>query len=106
MSEYGVLIFLKNHAIVMTTNPPGLYRKARSTMAGIFFRGWLMRDYNKAPITYAEQVSLLQSRGLTITNTSEAVKFLKQVNYTGSALTAYPFKIHAMSLFPVQPLKE
>jgi abortive infection bacteriophage resistance protein len=51
-----------------------------------------MKDYTKAPITYDEQVALLQSRRLTVTNPSEAVKFLKQVNYYRFSAYCIPFQ--------------
>ncbi|MCX6011900.1 MAG: Abi family protein [Chloroflexi bacterium] len=51
-----------------------------------------MQDYTKTPLTYTEQVALLQSRGLTITDTIEAAKFFKQVNYYRFSAYCIPFQ--------------
>lgn len=40
-----------------------------------------MEQYNKPPITYTQQVELLESRGLIVVDKIEAERFLSQVNY-------------------------
>ena len=52
----------------------------------------MMQDYSKVPLTYAEQISLLQSRGLIIADTATAGKFLEQVNYYRFSAYCVPFQ--------------
>jgi abortive infection bacteriophage resistance protein len=49
-------------------------------------------EYSKQPLTYTQQADLLHSRGLTINNSKEAVKFLKQVNYYRFSAYCIPFQ--------------
>jgi abortive infection bacteriophage resistance protein len=49
-------------------------------------------DYTKPPLTYAQQVALLQSRGLVINNSNDAIKFLQQVNYYRFSAYCIPFQ--------------
>ncbi len=49
-------------------------------------------DYTKPPLTYAQQVVLLQSRGLTVNSTNDAIKFLQQVNYYRFSAYCIPFQ--------------
>ena len=51
-----------------------------------------MEDYKKTPLTYAQQVALLQSRGLVINNSNDAIKFLQQVNYYRFSAYCIPFQ--------------
>ncbi|MDD4873985.1 MAG: Abi family protein [Dehalococcoidales bacterium] len=51
-----------------------------------------MEDYNKAPFTYEQQLSLLKSRGLKIDNPDNALIFLKQVNYYRITAYCIPFQ--------------
>jgi abortive infection bacteriophage resistance protein len=51
-----------------------------------------MTEYTKAPFTYQQQLELLESRGLTIGDSQEAVKFLKQVNYYRFSAYCVPFQ--------------
>src|SRR4030042_2142209 len=49
-------------------------------------------EYTKSPLTYKQQVELLQNRGLIIENPVEAEKFLKQVNYYRFSAYCFPFQ--------------
>ncbi len=49
-------------------------------------------DYTKPPFTYTQQVALLQSRGLLVNNTNDAIKFLQQVNYYRFSAYCIPFQ--------------
>jgi len=51
-----------------------------------------MTEYTKAPFTYQQQLELLESRGLTISNSQEAAKLLKQVNYYRFSAYCVPFQ--------------
>jgi abortive infection bacteriophage resistance protein len=51
-----------------------------------------MEDYKKPPLTYAQQVALLQSRGLTVKSVGDALKFLRQVNYYRFSAYCIPFQ--------------
>ena len=48
--------------------------------------------YTKPPLTYAQQVALLQSRGLTVKATDDAIKFLQYVNYYRFSAYCIPFQ--------------
>jgi abortive infection bacteriophage resistance protein len=48
--------------------------------------------YIKPPLTYAQQVALLQSRGLIVKCTDNATKFLQQVNYYRFSAYCIPFQ--------------
>ncbi len=52
----------------------------------------MMVDYTKPPLTYSQQVSLLQSRGLIISDIAAAVKFFQQVNYYRFSAYCLPFQ--------------
>jgi abortive infection bacteriophage resistance protein len=75
----------------MITDPPRLYRKARATR-WVFFFGGKMQKYNKAPTTYADQVAILQKRGLIVGSPDVAVKFFQQVNYYRFSAYCIPFQ--------------
>jgi abortive infection bacteriophage resistance protein len=49
-------------------------------------------DYTKPPLTYAQQVARLQSRGLVINKANDAIKFLQQVNYYRFSAYCIPFQ--------------
>lgn len=49
-------------------------------------------DYTKPPLTYAQQVALLQSRGLLINNANDAIKFLQQINHYRFSAYCIPFQ--------------
>ena len=49
-------------------------------------------DYTKPPLTYDQQVARLQSRGLVINNSNDAIKFLRQVNYYRFSAYCIPFQ--------------
>lgn len=51
-----------------------------------------MEDYKKPPLTYAQQLALLQSRGLTVKSVGDALKFLQQVNYYRFSAYCMPFQ--------------
>lgn len=51
-----------------------------------------MQEYSKAPLTYAQQVDLLQTRGLTVVSTDDAIRFLQQVNYYRFSAYCIPFQ--------------
>ena len=51
-----------------------------------------MAQYNKPPLTHAQQVALLESRGLVITNKPKAEQFLSQVNYYRFSAYCLPFE--------------
>lgn len=59
-----------------------------------------MEDYKKSPLTYAQQVALLQSRGLVINNSNDASKFLQQVNYYRLSAYCIPFQNPRDIFFP------
>jgi len=48
--------------------------------------------YSKPPLTYTDQVKLLQSRGLIIDNSQEAEQFLAKVNYYRFSAYCLPFE--------------
>jgi abortive infection bacteriophage resistance protein len=52
-----------------------------------------MTQYNKPPLTHSQQVSLLASRGLVITDQSKAEQFLSQVNYYRFSAYCLPFEV-------------
>jgi len=49
-------------------------------------------EYTKPPLTYTQQVELLQSRGLVINSQADAERFLKQVNYYRFSAYCIPFQ--------------
>jgi abortive infection bacteriophage resistance protein len=51
-----------------------------------------MENYNKVPFTYTQHLDLLKSRGLIISDTVNAQKFLKQVNYYRFTAYCIPFQ--------------
>jgi len=69
-------------------------------MAGLLFVGKMTVDYTKPPLTYAQQVALLQSRGLVINNIGEAVKFFQQVNYYRFSVYCIPFQTTRDVFYP------
>jgi abortive infection bacteriophage resistance protein len=65
--------------------PPATHKN--STLRGVSFSHskdvviWIKTGYQKPPITFAEQVHRLESRGLVIQNAADAEAFLTCVNY-------------------------
>ena len=51
-----------------------------------------MEPYTKPPLSYADQVSRLQQRGLTVSSTDDAIKFLQHVNYYRFSAYGIPFQ--------------
>lgn len=51
-----------------------------------------MQPYSKPPLTFAQQVALLQSRGLTIADTAAAESYLSQINYYRFSAYCPPFE--------------
>lgn len=51
-----------------------------------------MQDYTKPPLTYTEQATLLQSRGLIINSLTDVENFLKQVNFYRFGSYCVPFQ--------------
>lgn len=51
-----------------------------------------MQDYTKPPLTYTEQATLLQSRGLIINSPTDAENFLRQVNFYRFGAYCIPFQ--------------
>lgn len=51
-----------------------------------------MVEYNKPPLTYEEQISLLKSRGLIIADENQAKKRLSNINYYRLSAYMYPYK--------------
>src|SRR3989338_3078771 len=56
-------------------------------------KGGVMAQYSKPSLTYTQQVVLLESRGLLITDKSKAEKFLSQVNYYRFSAYCLPFEV-------------
>lgn len=52
----------------------------------------MMEPYTKPPLHYAEQVSLLQQRGLTVNSIDDAIRFLQHVNYYRFSAYCIPFQ--------------
>jgi abortive infection bacteriophage resistance protein len=52
-----------------------------------------MAQYNKPPLTHAQQIALLAGRGLVITDQLKAERFLSQVNYYRFSAYCLPFEI-------------
>ncbi len=52
-----------------------------------------MTQYSKPPLTYAQQVALLESRGLLVTDKIKAENFLSQVNYYRFSAYCLPFEV-------------
>ena len=48
--------------------------------------------YNKPPLTYAQQVALLQSRGLTVPDTAKAEGYLSRISYYRFSAYFLPFQ--------------
>ena len=64
--------------ILQRQNPPRLF--AMRTRAGLFYYIDLM-TYTKLPISIAEQIALLKSRGLTFADEPNASKRLEHISY-------------------------
>jgi abortive infection bacteriophage resistance protein len=52
----------------------------------------MMEPYTKPPLNYADQVSLLQQRGLTVNSVDAAIRFLQHVNYYRFSAYCIPFQ--------------
>jgi abortive infection bacteriophage resistance protein len=61
-------------------------------MAGFLFGSKMAVDYTKPPLTYQQQVELLKTRGLVVTNSAIAAKFFTQVNYYRFSAYCIPFQ--------------
>ncbi|MBI4309219.1 MAG: Abi family protein [Candidatus Omnitrophica bacterium] len=51
-----------------------------------------MEQYRKPPLTYAQQIDLLASRGLQVSDHVRAEQFLSQVNYYRFSAYCLPFE--------------
>ncbi len=51
-----------------------------------------MKPYTKKPLLYSEQIQLLKSRGLVISNEQEAVNYLSQISYYRLSAYFVPFQ--------------
>jgi len=54
--------------------------------------------YTKPPLTYAQQIALLQNRGLVIDNIQRAEKYLNQISYYRLSAYALPYQ-HTKDVF-------
>ncbi len=52
----------------------------------------MKREYTKTPLNYTEQLSLLKSRGLQISNDKEAISLLEKINYYRLSAYFIPFE--------------
>lgn len=50
------------------------------------------QPYNKLPLTYQEQIALMESRGLTVPDHSRAERYLSQISYYRLSAYMLPFK--------------
>jgi len=57
-------------------------------------------DYQKPPLSCAQQVALLSSRGLVVSDQSQAEEFLSQVNYYRFSAYCLPFEIKRHQFYP------
>ncbi len=60
--------------------------------------GFFIMEYKKPPLSFEEQIELLQSRGLIIQDTMGAVSFLKRINYYRLSAYCIPFQ-HPKDIF-------
>ena len=49
-------------------------------------------QYNKPPLTYLQQITLMQSRGLTVPDVAKAKKYLCGISYYRLSAYALPFQ--------------
>ena len=61
-------------------------------MAGFLFGSKMAVDYTKSPFTYQQQVELLKTRALVVTDSATAAKFFQQVNYYRFSAYCIPFQ--------------
>lgn len=59
----------------------------------IFMGLFNLMKYSKPPLLYSEQLKLLESRGLLISNPQEAEQFLAKVNYYRFSAYCLPFEV-------------
>ena len=59
-----------------------------------------MEDYNKPPYTYEQHLELLQTRGLTVGSSENAIQFLQHVNYYRFSAYCIPFQDSPNSFLP------
>jgi len=59
-------------------------------LGGFFFLGFM--KYTKPPLTYDQQIALLQSRGLTIADPIHATRYLERISYYRLSAYALPFQ--------------
>jgi len=73
----------------------GYTRKRTLKLAGYSLSGarTVMRTFDKPAITHAEQVALLQKRGMIINNTAEAAFYLQHLNYYRLGAYWLPFEV-------------
>jgi abortive infection bacteriophage resistance protein len=59
---------------------------------GVFFLKEVVLNYSKPPITYEEQISLLESRGLIIEDYDRARRYLNEISYYRLSAYALPYQ--------------
>ncbi|MBI2954541.1 MAG: Abi family protein, partial [Chloroflexi bacterium] len=65
-----------------------------------------MERYTKPPLSYADQVTLLRERGLTVESTARAVQFLQRVNYYRFSAYTIPFQNPGDAFVPGSTLEQ
>lgn len=51
-----------------------------------------MKEYNKKPLTFNEQVELLKSRGLIVNNQAKAELYFQQISYYRFSAYSLPYQ--------------
>lgn len=85
------MTIVNKSGIYIVNRPVKPLPQGMRNLTGIFLV-FLMKDYRKPPLTYAQQLALLQSRGLTVKSVDDAIKFLQQVNYYRFSVYCIPFQ--------------
>jgi abortive infection bacteriophage resistance protein len=67
---------------------------------GFHFVGGPVKPYDKAPLTFPRQVTLLQQRGMVIGDSSQAEAFLTRVNYYRFSAYVLPFEVRRHEIRP------
>lgn len=67
---------------------------------GFYFVGGPVKPYDKAPLTFAGQVILLQQRGMDVVDPGQAEAFLAQVNYYRFSAYVLPFEVRRHEIRP------
>lgn len=61
---------------------------------GVFsFLGMSKKVYNKAPLSFTGQVTLLETRGLTITDKTKALSYLQEISYYRLSAYFLPYQV-------------